>query len=204
MITIRFTIPFLGTLALAAAVSAAPIKFDFKDPKGVNNVVFKTDAPLESINGTANGISGTVMFDPENPGATTGKIVVAANTLHVGNPTMKEHLHSDMWMNAAKFPGITFELASLKNVKTEGNVTTADAAGKLTIKGVTKEITTPVKLTYLKDKLKARSGKDGDLLVVRSNFLIKRSDFGINAGHGEEKVSDQIELSLSVAGTAPR
>ena len=201
---IRFTLPFLSALALAAAVSAAPVKFDFKDPKGVNNVVFKTDAVLESINGTASGISGTVMFDPENPGATAGKIVVAANSLHVGNPMMKEHLHGDMWMNAAKFPEITFELAGLKNVKTAGNVTTADAAGKLTIKGVTKEMTTPVKLTYLKDKLKARSGKEGDLLVVRSNFAIKRSDFGINAGNGEDKVANEIELSLSVAGTAPR
>ena len=204
MIMSRFTLPFLSALFLAAAVSAAPVKFDFKDPKGVNNVVFKTDALLESINGTASGISGTVMFDPENPSATAGKIIVAANSLHVGNPTMKEHLHSDMWMNAAKFPEITFELTGLKNVKTDGNVTTADAAGKLTIKGVTKEMMTPVKLTYLKDKLKQRSGKEGDLLVVRSNFTIKRSDFGINAGRGEDKVSDQIELNLSVAGTAPR
>ena len=196
---IALLIVSLTTIALAA-----PIKFDFKDPKGVNNVVFKTDAPLESINGTASGISGTVTFDPENPSATKGTIVVAANSLHVGNPTMKEHLHGDMWMNVAKFPEITFELVSLKNVKTEANVTTADAAGKLTLKGVTKEITTPVKLTYLKDKLKARSGKEGDLLVVRSNFAIKRSDFGINAGKGEDKVSNEIELSLSVAGIAPR
>jgi polyisoprenoid-binding protein YceI len=201
----RLTHSILGALAWAAIASAAPMTFDFKDPKGVNNVVFKTDAPLESINGTANGISGTVSFDPENPGATTGKIVVAANTLHVGNPTMKEHLHSDMWMNVAKFPEITFELVSLKNVKTEANVTTADATGKLTIKGVTKEITTLVKLTYLKDKLQQRvPGKKGDLLVVRSNFAIKRADFGINAGKGEDKVSDEIDLSLSVAGTSPR
>jgi len=201
----RIIVPLLSALTFAAAVSAAPIAFDFKDPKGVNNVVFKTDAPLESINGTANGISGKVSFDPENPGATTGKIVLAANSLHVGNPTMKEHLHSDMWMNVAKFPEITFELASLKNVKTEANVTTADATGKLTIKGVTKEITTPVKLTYLKDKLQQRiPGKKGDLLVVRSNFAIKRADFGINAGKGEDKVSNDIELSLSVAGSAPQ
>src|ERR1041385_2384069 len=107
--------------SLAAAASAAPIAFDFKDPKGVNNVVFKTDAPLESINGTASGISGTVTFDPENPAATAGKIVVAANTMHVGNPTMKEHLQGEMWMNVAKFPEITYELLSLKNVKTEAN-----------------------------------------------------------------------------------
>src|SRR5882672_2747991 len=108
---------------LGATAPAAPLEFDFKDPKGVNNVVFKTDAPLESINGVANGVSGTVNFDPENPAATTGKIFVAANTMHVGNPTMKEHLHGEMWMNVAKFPEITFELVGLKNVKTDANVT---------------------------------------------------------------------------------
>ena len=192
------------SLLLAASAVAAPIEFDFKDPKGVNNVVFKTDAPLESINGTASGISGKVTFDPANPAGTKGRIVVAANSLHVGNATMKEHLHGENWMNVTKFPEMTFELDSLKNVKTEGDVTTADAVGKITIKGVTKELAAPVKLTYLKDKLKARSGKDGDLLVVRSNFAVKRSDFGINASRGEDKVSNDIELSLSVAGMAPR
>ena len=200
----RKTIIVLAALTLLAPAFAAPINFNFKDPKGVNNVVFKTDAPLESINGTASGISGNVTFDPENPAATKGKIIVAANSLHVGNPTMKEHLHGEMWMNVTKFPEITFELGNLKNVKTDANVTTADAAGTLTIKGVSKELTTPIKLTYLKDKLKARSGKDGDLLVVRANFVIKRSDFGINAGRGEDKVSNEIDLSLSVAGIAPK
>jgi polyisoprenoid-binding protein YceI len=199
----KFAISLL-TLAAALPVLAAPIQFDFKDPKGVNNVVFKTDAPLESINGTAGGITGTVTFDPEQPGATKGKIVVASKSLHVGNATMKEHLHGENWMNVEKFPEMTFELNSLKNVKTDGNATSADATGKMTVKGVTKDITVPVKLTYLKDKLKARTGKDGDLLVVRSNFSIKRSDYGINAAKFEDKVSNEIELSLSVAGTAPR
>ena len=199
----KFAISLL-TLAAALPVLAAPIQFDFKDPKGVNNVVFKTDAPLESINGTASGITGTVTFDPEQPGATKGKIVVASKSLHVGNATMKEHLHGENWMNVEKFPEMTFELNSLKNVKTDGNATSADATGKMTVKGVTKDITVPVKLTYLKDKLKARSGKDGDLLVIRSNFSIKRSDYGINAAKFEDKVSNEIELSLSVAGTAPR
>jgi polyisoprenoid-binding protein YceI len=194
----------LLSASLAASVVAAPISFDFKDPKGVNNVVFKMDAPLESINGTAAGVSGTVAYDPENPAATKGRIVVASSSLHVGNSTMKEHMHGENWMDVSKFPEMVFELDSLKNVKTDGNVTTADAAGKMTIKGVTKELTTPVKITYLKDKLKARSGKDGDLLVVRSNFTVKRSDFGINASRNEDKVANEIELSMSVAGMAPR
>jgi len=183
---------------------AAPIEFDFKDPKGVNNVIFKTDAPLESINGTATGISGKVTFDPDNPGAVKGKIVVQSSSLHVGNPMQKEHLHSDKWLDVAKYPEITFEAESAKNVKTQGDVTTADVTGKMSLHGVTRTITAPVKMTFLKDKLKARTGKEGDLLVVRANFKIKRSDFGINPGQLEDKVSDEIELNLSIAGAAQR
>ena len=190
----------------SAALVAAPIEFDFKDPKGVNTVIFKTDAPLESINGTANGISGKVNFDPENPAGINGKIVVATKSLHVPNPTMKEHMHGDGWLDVAKHPEITFEVVSTKNAKTDGTATTLDVTGNMTIKGTTKSLTVPAKVTYLKDKLKARGGsnKDGDLLVVRATFTIKRSDFGINAAKFEEKVSNDIELTFSLAGMAPR
>src|SRR4249920_3795203 len=128
---------------LAGVAMAAPQTFDFKDPKGVNNAVFKLDAPLEAINGSANGISGTVTFDPANPAATKGKIVVASASLHVPNPMMKEHLHSATWMDVANNQEITFELKDLKNAKTAGDKTTADATGTLFIKGVAKEITAP-------------------------------------------------------------
>jgi polyisoprenoid-binding protein YceI len=117
----------LALSSLNGAVLAATQTFDFKDPKGVNNAVFKLDAPLEAISGNATGISGTVSFDPENPAATRGKIVVATSSL-------------------------------LK----------------------------------------------GDLLVIRSSFTVKRSDFGLMPGQAEDKVSDTIELTLSIAGASPQ
>jgi polyisoprenoid-binding protein YceI len=96
-------------------------------------------------------------------------------------------------------------LKELKNAKTAGDKTTADATGTLTIKGVAKEVTVPVTLTYLKDKLGQRvPNMKGDLLVVRANFVIKRSDFGINPKAPEEKVSDTIDLTLSIAGAAKK
>jgi len=190
-------------VTLATAVYAAPQSFDFKDPKGVNNAIFKLDAPLESINGSASGITGTVSFDAENPAATTGKIVVASETLTVPNPMQKEHLHGPNWLDVAKYPEITFEAKSLANVKTEGNVTTADATGSFTLHGVSKELTVPIKLTYLKGKLSARVPKmEGDLLVIRANFTINREDFDIQKGQYEDKVSPTIDLSLSIAGAA--
>jgi polyisoprenoid-binding protein YceI len=205
MDTNRF-VTFLCAMGCAAGtLAAAPTSFNFKDPKGVNAVIFKTDAPLESINGTASGISGTVNFDPGSPASVQGRIVVATASLHVPNPTMKEHLHGKDWLDAANHPEIIFEVKSAAAAKTTGNATTLDVTGNMTVKGTTKSLTVPVKLTYLKDKLKARGGsnKDGDLLVIRSTFTIKRSDFGINAARFEEKVSNDIELTFSLAGIAP-
>jgi len=193
----------LPLLTLTTAVYAAPQSFDFKDPKGVNNAIFKLDAPLESINGSANGVTGTVSFDPENPAATTGKIVVSSASLTVPNPMMNTHLHSDKWLDAEKFAEITFEAKSLANVKTEGNTTTGDVTGTFTLHGVSKELTVPIKLTYLKDKLSSRvPNLKGDLLVIRANFVINRGDFDIAKGQYEDKVSTTIDLSLSIAGAS--
>ena len=206
-LSFRGILTLVASVALTGAALAAPLTFDFKDPKGVNNAVFKLDAPLEAINGSASGISGTVMFDPEKPGDTKGKIIVDAATLQVPNSMMNEHMHGGQWMDVAKFPEITFDAKALKNVKTDGGKTTADAAGTLTIKGVAREMTVPVTLTYLKDKLGVRMNKPdlkGDLLVIRANFTIKRADFSINPKAPADKVSEEINLTLSIAGAAAK
>jgi polyisoprenoid-binding protein YceI len=195
---------WLLILSVAPGVlSADSMKFDFRDPKKVNNVVFLMDAPLESISGTSIGVSGTVSFDPAKPAATTGKIVLATSLLHVDNPVMKKHMLDEGWMHVSKFPTIEFVAGKMTNVKTSGTNITGTIAGKLTVKGVTKKVSVPVRLTYLKGMLIKRNRVPGDLLVLRCDFTIKRSDYGINAGNNEEKVSDEIELKLRVAGAAP-
>ena len=195
----------LAFVASAGVALAAPQTFDFKDPKGINNAGFKLDAPLEAINGSASGISGTVTFDPGNPGATKGKITVATGSLMLPSPMQKQHMLSDKWLDAVKFPEITFESKEFKNVQTAGDTSTADVTGTFTLKGVSKEITVPVKLTYMKDKLGDRvPNQKGDLLVIRASFSIKRSDFNIMPGQFEDKVSDTIELTLSIAGASPK
>ncbi len=206
--SLRTSVRFAAALgASALMVSAAPSSFDFKDPKGVNNVQFKLDAPLESITGTATGISGTVSFDPAQPATTKGRIVLDAASLTVGNPLMGEHLRGEQWLDVAKHPAIVFEAQSLANVRSQGAQITADVRGTLTVKGVAKEITVPVTLTHLPDKLGARVGDakvKGDLLVLRTTFQINRNDFGIKAGEMTDKVAETINLSLSIAGASPR
>ncbi len=197
----------LLALASAAALSAAPISFDFKDPKGVNAVQFHLDSLLEPISGTAGGVSGTVSFDPAAPAATTGKIVVATSSLTVSNKMMTEHLLSPNWIDAAANPEISFEVTKLDNVVTKGNETTATAHGKFTLKGVTKDIAVPVKITHLAGAFGKRIGKPevkGDLLVIRGEFTINRGDYGIQPGKNEDKVNPEVKLSLGIVGSAPQ
>jgi polyisoprenoid-binding protein YceI len=197
----------LLALASAGLLAAAPQSFDFKDPKGVNAIQFHLDSVLEPISGNANGVTGTVSFDPANPAATTGKIAVATNSLTVSNAMMTDHLRGDNWLNAPANPEIVFELTKLDNVKTEGNVTSATATGKFTLKGVTKEISVPVKLTYLAGAFGKRINKPevgGDLLVIRGDFAIQRGDYGIQPGKNEDKVNPEIKLSLAIVGGAPK
>lgn len=210
MKTIRI---LLASVALATSLSAAPASFDFKDPKGVNAVQFLLDSILEPIAGSANGVSGTVTFDPFAPESTTGKIVVASSSLKVTNSTMTEHLLSDGWIDATGHPEITFEITKLANVGGSGSgfnpsktTTTADATGKFTLKGVTKEITVPVTITHLPGALEKRTkpGNKGDLLVVRTEFTIKRADYGIKPGQNEDKVSNEIKLTVALVGSAPK
>jgi polyisoprenoid-binding protein YceI len=192
-------------LAMGPAIAEVQT-YDFKDPKGVNHAKFTLDAPLETISGTANGVSGTITIDPAKPEATQGKIIIDAKTLHVENETMKEHMLGAEWLDVSKHGEISFTVSSLKDFKMEGDKATATAVGTFTLHGVSKEISVPAHVTMLKGKLGDRTqGKmQGDLAVLRTTFQIKRSDYGVNPKAPTDKVSDEIEISLAIAGASPK
>ena len=203
----KYTISALLAASLLASgpLHAAPQTFDFKDPKGVNSISFTLDAPLEQINGSGKGVSGTVTFDPENPSETTGTITITTESLTVTNDTMRDHMLGEGWLHADKHEEITFVAKSMSDVEETDKGITAMLTGDFTLKGTTKEITVPVTLTYLPDMLGARTNgqAEGDLLVIRSDFTINRSDYGIKPGQNTDKVAEEIELRLAIAGAAP-
>ena len=182
--------------------------FNFEDPKGVNSIIFHLDAPLESINGSGDKVSGSVQFDPSNPEQTSGEIILESKSLHVGNSLLKEHMHGEGWMNVEKYPLIRFSFQGLTKLKKIGDKDskmdfTGEVKGKMTIRNVTIAMNVPVKITYLKGLLEKRNRVPGDLLVVRSRFSVKRDDFDIQKGKNLDKVANEIEIILNLAGAAP-
>ena len=179
--------------------------YDFEDPKGVNNVSFLLDAPLESISGNAKGVSGIVTFDSANPKAVSGTITIETASLTATNNKLQEHMLGRGWLDASSNPTITFVAKSVSKVEELKDGFKAQLTGDFTLKGVTKELTVPVAFTYLPGMLGKRSNgaMEGDLLVLRSTFTINRSVYGIKPGQNSDKVAEEIELRLAIAGAAP-
>lgn len=183
---------------------AAAKEFNFKDPKGVNAMTFVLDSLLEPIMGLASGISGTVSFDPNAPEATSGTILVAADSLHIEHKGMEDTLHGPDWIDVKSYPEISFTFRKVEEVKeTPTGAITMKVTGDFTLKGITKRITIPVRATYLANRLKDRMHRgSGDLLVLRADFTINRKDFNIKPDSGPEVVAEDIEIRASIVGYA--
>lgn len=194
----------LGTWPLLSA----PQAYDLRDPKKVNHISFRLDAPLEAISGIANDISGTVLFDPQDLRATRGRVVAPVAQLTVPQPPMQSALHGARWLDAERYPEIVFEAEGAEVMESTPQHIRLNMTGRLSLRGITRELTVPVTLAPLPGRLAERSGPGlplppGDLLVVRSRFTIKLSDYNIDRGASAFRVSDEVEISLSLAAMAP-
>ena len=188
--------------ASAALTSAAPIDFDFKDPKSVNAMYFLLDSEVEPIMGLASGITGTVSFDPAEPKKLSGKILVAAESLRTDNTEMNKVLHGDDWMKVKENTEISFTFQEVKESKSTGdNQWELSVSGEFLCKGVKKAMTIPVRATYQKGGLANRMrGQKGDLLILRTEFKINRKDFGIKPEMGNTVVAEEIQIRAAIVG----
>lgn len=138
--------------------------------------------------GRFNDISGTVVFDRENPSKSSVELSVPVQSLDTNNSIRDKSLKSPDFFDAKQFPTMTF-----KSTRVEGSGDTLKVSGNLTLHGVTKPVTVDFK--------KGGEGK-GVFGEMRgggeTRFTIRRSDFGMNFEQGE--VGDEVDIILSLEG----
>ncbi|MBP9713857.1 MAG: YceI family protein [Sterolibacterium sp.] len=106
-------------------------------------------------------------FDSARPAAARAAFEVELASVDLGSGEADQEVASKPWFNTSAFPRASFVSSSLKALG--GN--RYEVAGRLTIKGQTREILVPVTLT--------RQGSDG---VFDGSFTIRRGDFNIGEG----------------------
>lgn len=178
--------------------------YTVSDAVGNNSVAFHSTAPMEDIHGTAEGLTGSVVFDPAAPEKTTGKLSVPVAQMKTGLAKRDKHMYDKEWLDAASFPSIVVEVKSLKNVKKSGSGPSvtfqATAVAAITVHGVTKAVEIPVSITWIKESEKTRQRAPGDLLSVKASFAVVLKDHDIKGAKGivGSKVGEKIDIEATV------
>ena len=97
---------------------------------------------------------------------------------------------------------MTFVFREVKEAKKlSDNAHELSVVGDLTCKGITKPVTLKVRADYLPGKLGSRvQGRQGDLLVLRSDFSIRRADFDLKPELGGDVVAEEIQVRAAIVG----
>jgi polyisoprenoid-binding protein YceI len=185
--------------------------FNFKDQMGRNTVTFKSQAPLEDIIGTTNQITGQIVFDPKHPEkGGRGEFVVPVASLNTGIPLRDEHLRSADWLDASAHSNIKLEIKEVRNlnpVKVTNESATYDAilVADFTLRGQTKRLEFPGRITYLKESDLTKTKLPGNLLAARASFDVNLGEFGVTGPKGMNligtKVGETIAVEVSLVGS---
>jgi len=176
--------------------------FNFEDKYGRNQASFFSTTPLEDITGISNDVKGKVSFDIADIKTMKGSITISVASIKTAIDLRDEHLRSDNWLNAEKFPEITFAIKKVGDVKVAAdNKLEAKVTGDFTVHGVTKETVADVTLTYLDASDQTKQFAPGDLLGVLAKFNIALSDFDVENMVVGQKVADEIEITATLRGS---
>lgn len=149
---------------------------------------------ISNVRGGFTKVEGTIEYDPSNVGATKIDAVIDANSIDTREDQRDAHLRSADFLDAEKYPTITF-----KSTKVEADGDDLKVTGDLTIHGVTKEVVLEVDgpAPEVKDPY-------GYLRVGASaKTKIKRSEFGLTWNAALETggllVGDDLKIELDVS-----
>lgn len=152
---------------------------------------FVSEAPLEKIVGVSEGVL-ELSGDFSDLKTLKASVKIPVTSMRTGNGIRDEHLQGADWLNAKANPNVTFTTKSIAVVKQKGDAekgkATLNATGEITINGVAKEITAPVKIKWSKKVVK-----------VKTKFKVALADFKVAGAQGVvgNKVGKTIDIKAS-------
>ncbi len=180
----------LALLAVLALPATAQTKV-FEADTNHTSLGFKAATLLFKVDGTFRKWRTEISGNPDDPKDASVKVTLYTNSISTKNKQRDEHLASEDFFDAAKYPRITF--TSSKVVKEGGKVV---VTGTLDMHGVKKELTIPFEPNF------GKNGAGADTWSYEGSIRINRKDFGIGADSVAAKISlkDEVELNLLLVG----
>lgn len=193
-----------ATLALVAPAFAegTAVAYHFGTNPTLTTIQFESETSLETIHGVTRAISGTANFDFDK-GEGSADFRIPVKKLDTGLPARNEHLFSDGWLDAEKFPDILFKAKSLKRISTDEKTKkeTWSYDGEITIHGVTKPLKGEASVQRIPEDLGKKLGR-GSWVKVKTDFQVTLKDFDISVPEvSAAKVSPTWDCKVDLKGT---
>ncbi|GBD12007.1 Protein YceI [bacterium HR24] len=148
---------------------------------------------VATVKGRFRTFEGTIRLDETNPENSSVEVTIDTASIDTNEPQRDAHLRSDDFLNAEKYPKITFRS---KRVELLGE-DRARVIGDLTIRDVTREVALDVE--YLG---RTRDPWGKERIGFSAQTAINRHDFGVkwNAvlDTGGVVVADTVRINLEV------
>jgi polyisoprenoid-binding protein YceI len=131
------------------------------------------------VRGHFKNVSGSLVFDPENPDQSSAEVTIDAGTIWTGEPQRDAHLRSADFLDVENHPRITFKGNQVEVAGARDYI----LRGALTIRGVSREV--ELNVSYL-GQWRTPWWEDGvdKGPKVRAGFVaqtrINRHDFGVS------------------------
>jgi polyisoprenoid-binding protein YceI len=173
-----------GIVGVARAADAAPVTHYTLD-QTKSTLEFQFVQAGAQNKGKLSRLAVTLDISADNPAASKLDVVVETGSLDTGDKERDDTLKGADLMAVAKFPQARF--TSTQITKTASGY---DAAGKLTLRGVSRDIHVPFSFRTADEQ-----GKPAGYLLGKTT--IKRLDFGV--GQGDWKSTEQVGNDVAVS-----
>lgn len=178
-----------GLFAASSLAFAAAETYEIDNKHSFAN--FSIRHVVAKTSGTFSDVTGKLVIDKDNLANSSVDAKINVLSVNTSNEKRDEHIKKEEYLNAGKFGEMHFVSSKIvPTTASQGNVT-----GKLTINGVTKEVTFPFAVLGF--------GKDpwgGVRTGIEAKTIIKASDYGYGWGKPGSPVGDDIEVTLLIEG----
>jgi polyisoprenoid-binding protein YceI len=169
------------TLLLAVAAAPAVAQPAARLLSEGSEIVFTTRQMGVPVEGRFTRFTAEVALDPRQPAA--GRVALSIDTASArfGAAELDSEVPQPVWLSSAAFPQARFESTAIRAAG-EGRF---EVAGRLTIKGITRELVVPVTLAAA-----------GAQTLASGRFALKRLDFKVGEGEWSDTslLADEVQV----------
>lgn len=182
----------LGLLMLSVPVSYVSAASYTLDPTHTYPNFTVSHLGFSTMHGRFDSTTGSLEMDLDK-GTGSVEVSIKTESVNTGFKKRDDHLRSPDFFNVVEFPEMTFKSTQ---VKFKGK-NMASVEGKLTLMGVTKNVTLEVDNIHCGKH--PFNPKINEVCGFNATGMIKRSDFGMK--YGLPAIGDEISINLEVEAT---